>query len=488
MSNVPSSWSVTLLGDLLVELRNGVFVSRPGIENTGRPILRISAVRPMTLHDDDVRYIPTSTVVANEVNSHIDAGDLLFTRYSGNPEYVGACARVRHPVLNLLYPDKLIRGRVIPGLVDPGYLEAMMSAPQTRAVIRRLIKTTAGQVGISGSDLRSVPVPLAPYGEQLRIIAAIEEQFSRLDAGVAALERARQNLKQMRDAIRFAATQGQLVPQDPNNEPAARLIARVKPTGRFRGSRSLPGDLGPLPLGWSWALMGALAQKVTVGHVGPMKDEYVVAGVPFLRSQNVREDRFDPRGLRFIRRAFHERLSKSRLTPGDLVVVRSGNVGIACVVPDSLGEANCADLVIVQRPEAVDPHYAALYMNSLARSRIRAGRVGVALTHFNTQSVAELPVPVPPMSEQKRIVAKAQRLMSVVDSLEADLIKGLRKASALRSSILASAFSGRLVAQDPTEESASILLKRTAVERPSSNGHGPKRGRKPRVLQEGGMT
>src|SRR6266568_1214561 len=175
MSHVPSSWSVTSLGELLVELRSGIFVSRPGIENTGRPILRISAVRPMALHDDDVRYVPASTVIANEANSRIDEGDLLFTRYSGNPEYVGACARVRHRAPNLLYPDKLIRGRVIPGLVDPGYLEAVMSAPQTRAVIRRLLKTTAGQVGISGSDLRSVPVPIAPYCEQLRIVAAIEE-------------------------------------------------------------------------------------------------------------------------------------------------------------------------------------------------------------------------------------------------------------------------------------------------------------------------
>ena len=126
------------------------------------------------------------------------------------------------------------------------------------------------------------------------------------------------------------------------------------------------------------------------------------------------------------------------------MIVRSGNVGTACVVPDSLGEANCADLVIVQRPEAVDPYYAALYMNSLARSRVRAGRVGVALTHFNTQSVAELPVPVPPLNEQRRIVAKAQGMISVVDALEVDLMHSLRRASALRSSILASAFSGKL--------------------------------------------
>src|SRR5438045_1173592 len=117
MSQIPPKWIITSLGDLLMELRNGVFVSRPGIENTGRPILRISAVRPLILHFDDVRYVPASAVVANEANFHVDEGDLLFTRYSGNPEYVGACARVRRRIPSLLYPDKLIRGRVIPGLV-----------------------------------------------------------------------------------------------------------------------------------------------------------------------------------------------------------------------------------------------------------------------------------------------------------------------------------------------------------------------------------
>jgi type I restriction enzyme, S subunit len=198
-----------------------------------------------------------------------------------------------------------------------------------------------------------------------------------------------------------------------------------------------------------------------------MKNEYIPQGIPFLRSQNVREDRFDSRGLLFVSPSFHERLSKSRLMPGDLVIVRSGNVGTACVVPDSLGEANCADLVIVQGPEAIDGHYAALYMNSLARSRVRAGRVGVALTHFNTQSVAELPVPVPPLAEQKRIVAEAQRLISVVDSLEAVVMDAMHRSTSLRSAILTAAFSGRLVPQDPADELASILLERLATERPT---------------------
>ncbi len=487
MSELPSGWSRAVLPELVSS--DGVFSDGDWVESKDQDpdgdvrLIQLADVGDGYYRDRSARFLTLAKAYQLGC-TFLQNGDVLIARM---PDPLGRACR---------FPGDAKRAVTVvdvcimrPGTIslNPRWLMHTINAPQFRSAMTTYEKGTTRR-RISRGNLARIPLPIPPLAEQERIVAAIEEQFSRLDAGVAALERVRQNLSRMRDAIRFAATLGQLVLQDADDEPAASLIARVKPTGRFRGGRPLPSDLGPLPPGWGWALMGSLAHRVTVGHVGPMKDEYVDDGVPFLRSQNVREDRFDPGGLRFISASFHERLRKSRLTPGDLVIVRSGNVGTACVVPESLEEANCADLEIVQRPEALDPHYAALYMNSLARARVHAGRVGVALTHFNTQSVAELPVPVPPMNEQKRIVAKAQRLMSVVDSLEADLIKGLRKASALRSSILASAFSGRLVAQDPTEESASILLKRIAAERPSSNGNGPKRGRKPRVLQEEAMT
>lgn len=176
-----------------------------------------------------------------------------------------------------------------------------------------------------------------------------------------------------------------------------------------------------------------------------MKHEYVLTGIPFLRSQNVRENRFDPEGLFYIRREFHEELGKSIIRPGDLAVVRSGSVGVTCAIPDSLGEANCSDLVLVQGPLGILPRFGAYYMNSLAKRRIEAGRVGVALTHFNTKAVAALPVPLPPLAEQARIVAEVDRRLSVLDELEALVSANLQRATRLRQSILQRAFAGELV-------------------------------------------
>lgn len=467
MSDLPQGWAPARLGDFAAPARIGVDpASVPNLQYVGLEHIEAATTKILgTVPPSDVR----------STSYHFASGSTLYSRLR---PYLNKVCVVDFEGIGsgefIIFPPSSHLAR--------GFLKYLLNQP---AFVQFTSLLDAGdRPRVNWDGIKNFACGLPPLAEQERIVAAVEEQFSRLDAGVVALERVRHNLKRMRDVVRFTATEGRLVPQDPNDEPAANLIARVKPTGRFRGSKSLPTDLGPLPHGWSWALMGALAQRVTVGHVGPMKDEYVTRGLPFLRSQNVREDRFDPRGLRFISPSFHERLSKSRLVPRDLVIVRSGNVGTACVVPDSLGEANCADLVIVQRPEAIDAHYAALYMNSLARARVRAGHVGVALTHFNTQSVAELPVPVPPMEEQKRIVAEAQRLMSVVDSLEADLFASFRKASALRSSVLASAFSGQLNTQDPTDEPASTLLEGIAEQRASANGAGSKQTRRRRMPRE----
>jgi type I restriction enzyme S subunit len=171
-----------------------------------------------------------------------------------------------------------------------------------------------------------------------------------------------------------------------------------------------------------------------------MKDEYVDCGIPFLRSQNVRPNRYDAEGLKFISAEFHQRLGKSALHPGDIVVVRSGSVGVSCVIPESLPEANCSDLVIVKGPQGVLPAFGAYYLNSVVESRIAAGKVGVALVHFNTQSVAELPLPVPPLAEQHRIVAEVDRLLSIARETEAEVEANLKRAKGLRQAILGKAF------------------------------------------------
>ena len=305
--------------------------------------------------------------------------------------------------------------------------------------------------------LRQLNVPLPSEAQQDEIVAELEKQFSRLDEAVANLRRVKANLKRYKASVLKAAVEGRLVETDATlarregrtYETGEQLLQRIleerraKLAGKakFKAPKK-PSESGlpELPEGWIWSSFEAVADRVTVGHVGSMKNEYVEKGVPFLRSQNVRPNRFDPEGLKYISEAFHASLTKSALSPGDIAVVRSGSVGVSCVIPDTLPDANCSDLVIIKGPRGVESHYGAYYLNSVVESRIAAGRVGVALVHFNTQSVAELPLPLPPMAEQLRIAAEVDRHLSIIREVESEVDANLQRAQALQQATLAKAF------------------------------------------------
>ena len=145
-----------------------------------------------------------------------------------------------------------------------------------------------------------------------------------------------------------------------------------------------------------------------------MADQYVSEGVPFLRSQNVRPFRIDTDELKFIPSEFHGRLRKCALSPGDVVVVRTGYPGTAAVIPDFIGDANCADLVVITPGPELDPYFLCALFNSTWGIASVAGRlVGSAQQHFNIGAARQMEVHLPPVESQHKIAA----LLSAYDDL-----------------------------------------------------------------------
>jgi type I restriction enzyme, S subunit len=156
--------------------------------------------------------------------------------------------------------------------------------------------------------------------------------------------------------------------------------------------------------GFRVAKLAELCRRITVGHVGPMRDEYLDHGIPFLRSQNITPFHLNFSELKFVSPQFHAKLRKSALKPRDVVVVRTGYPGTACVIPDSLPESNCADLVVVTPSEQLNPYYLAALFNSAWGMATVGGRlVGVAQQHFNISVAKEMEVRLPPREVQDRI-------------------------------------------------------------------------------------
>lgn len=221
-SDLPHEWVVVEFEGICELIRNGLSLKPEGHEGT--KILRISAVRAFSLNLDDYRYLSSE----HEVPSFLlQQGDLLFTRYNGTRRYVGVCALFKSTE-DYVYPDKLIRARVDLDEVENSFLAYGLNVGVSRSFIERRIRTTAGQSGISGGDIKKMPVVLCSKQEQDIIVSTLDEKLSETDSIISTLESKILKANLLKTSILHKAFQGKLVPQDPNDPPASELLAQIK--------------------------------------------------------------------------------------------------------------------------------------------------------------------------------------------------------------------------------------------------------------------
>jgi len=199
-------WTENVLGDIATTIRNG-YSKKPNAEE-GIRIFRISAVRPLDLFVDDVRYLEAGT--KDHEASMVTPGDVLFTRYNGSRDMVGACALVPNDCPPTVHPDKLIRVRVPSDELLPGMLAILGTVGEGRAYIESKIRTTAGQSGISGGDLKSLPLRYPPVEDQKRIIQDVEVRLNGMQELETTLDAQLQQAVRLRQAVLKRAFEGRL--------------------------------------------------------------------------------------------------------------------------------------------------------------------------------------------------------------------------------------------------------------------------------------
>ena len=339
-------------------------------------------------------------------------------------------------------------------------------------------------------EVKAFHICLAPVDEQRRIVAKIEELFSYLDAGVAALERAKANLKRYRAAVLKAAVEGKLTEQwraeQKDIEPASELIKRTTPPPKPNRYSSRSTDLIPghaalavgnpgtaLPDGWAWAALVEIA-RMESGHTPSRRHpEWWDGDIPWIgipdarvhhgRVINDTSQHTNAEGLAN---------SASRLLPRDTVCVsRTASVGY--VVTMGRDMATSQDFVNWVPTPAVMPAWLRIVFLADREALRRFGKGSVHTTIYFPEWLS-VHVAVPPCEEQHQIVAEVEARLSVVDEQERLIAANLQRVSRLRQAILKSAFEGKLVPQDPKDEPASLLLERIKAERKAAK---PPRGK-----------
>ena len=168
---------------------------------------------------------------------------------------------------------------------------------------------------------------------------------------------------------------------------------------------------------WTSIALEDLADDITVGFVGSMTQEYVESGIPFLRSKNVEPYRINLDDLCYVSSEFHQKIKKSALSPGDVVIVRTGKPGAAAIIPESFPVANCSDLVIVRPSPKLDRNFLIYYLNSIAVRHINSRLVGAVQQHFNIGAARELKIHCPPIEEQQEIASVLTSLDRKISNL-----------------------------------------------------------------------
>ena len=415
------------------------------------------------------------------------------------------------------------------------FLLYLINSPQIRKKIDQS-KSGSTRMRIARKNLAKIHLSIAPKYEQLRIVAKIEELFSELDNGVESLKKAREQLKTYRQAVLKYAFEGKLTQEwreqqkqagDPP-EPAEKLLERIrkereahyqkqveewnkacekaikncsKKPARPRKPKDLPpltekelAELPVLPEGWGWCRAGELFSYVTSGSRGWAK-YYSTDGAIFIRIANLDFDSLkidlNDNNIQHVAPPANSEGTRTKIKAGDFLFSITGYLGMFAIAPKLNSSAYINQHIALARPlDCFEKKYVGYYCTSktggfycLNKSQKGATKAGLTL-----DDIRLFPVPICSISEQVRVVSEIETRLSVCDQLEQTIEDSLKKAEALRQSILKKSFEGELTrewrAEHPElisgENSAESLLARIREEKESQRKNSPQRlkGRK----------
>lgn len=330
---------------------------------------------------------------------------------------------------------KMYRFRVPDQRIDPRFVAFYLQTPTAWAALDQM-KTGGSDSGLNltHARFRRLGIPVAPLPEQERIVAAIEAQFSRLDAGVAALEQARRKLTLVRAAVVSGLAHG--------------------PDGAE----------------WPSVEMGEILARARYGT--STKCAFDGRGLPVLRIPNVQAGSISLEDLKYAIDPSVD-LTGALATEGDVLIIRTNGsrslIGRAALVP-ALPEPTAFASYLIQlrmNPGVATPAYVAAVLPS---AKVRAQIEQLAATtagqyNISLSKLRSLHIPLPPLPEQRRALGAMERRMSLVTQMELAVGRALAMSYRLRAAILSAAFTGNLAPQDATDEPGSALLDRIAAER-----------------------
>ncbi len=468
---LPVGWVWTRLADIgQVNPRNAV---EDNLEVSFVPMALVPAVYGEPVRSEIRRW--------SEVKkgfTHFAEGDVVLAKIT--PCFQNGKAAVMRGLVNRVGAGttELHVFRGSGGLISPDYVLIYLKTPLFVEAGISKMSGTAGQQRVPGSYFSSNPFPLPPIEEQRRIVTKVDQLMAlcdelearqqqrreaRLRLNDAALDhlltardpddfamhwqRLRDNFDllydtpdtvgKLRQAILQLAVQGKLVPQDRNDEPASIYLsniraqkARLTADGKLKKEKNLStlneDEFGfNVPSGWCLVRLADITQKLGAGST-PLggKSVYTSTGVKFIRSQNVWNSGLRLNDVAFIPNAIHQKMSGTHIERGDILLnITGASIGRSAVVPDDFDEGNVSQHVAIVRlvDKALRGYIHLCLISPYIQTLIMSVQVGISREGLSMARLQEFVIPLPPLAEQCRIVAKVEQLMALCAEIEVKL-------------------------------------------------------------------
>jgi type I restriction enzyme S subunit len=417
------------------------------------PYMAVANVQDGRLSLETVKTIQASP--AEIERYQLLPGDLLLTE-GGDPDKLGRGTVWNGEIDECIHQNHIFRVRVASSLVDVGFLSRLVASPAGKAYFLSKAKQTTGIASINLTQLRNFPVLLAPLNEQRRIAAKLDTTLAAVDACRQRLDGVAAILKRFRQAVLAAATSGEL-------------------TREWREERGLSKD-------WKACILDDIA-SIQGGITKDSKkqlDEF--PEFPYLRVANVQRGYLVLSEISFIR-VPPGKIDFLLLEEGDILFNEGGDrdkVGRGWIWEGQIDQCVFQNHVFRARLLSSEdqPKFVSWWSNTRGADHfLGEGKQTTNLASISKKTLGQLPIQMPPPAEQSVIIDRVESLFSLADQLEARLTAARRIVERLTPALLAKAFRGELVPQDPGDEPASVLLERIRAARQADAGAAKSSGR-----------
>lgn len=362
----------------------------------------------------------------------------------------------------------------LPDYMPRKYLFYYLIQESFRRDAERNMTGSVGQKRVPADFLKKTSIPLPPLEEQQRIVAKIEELFTKLDAGVEALRQVQVQLKRYRQSVLKAAVEGRLTAEwrkqnKDGLEPANQLMKRIQEERKAKLGKKYKEpisvdtlDMPELPEGWVVSSVGSLYDIVGGGTPSTKVSEYWDGDNPWITSADISgQGKISPR--KSITQEGIENSATNLVPKNSLVVVTRVGLGKVALTDFPLCFSQDSQALIGSK-NYINPKFAFYYLLRTVQIFKYRSR-GTTISGVTKKQLFELPFSIPPYQEQQEIITRIESIYSAIDACDLIIKSELKRAQSLQQSILKRAFEGKLVPQDPNDEPASVLLERIKAEK-----------------------